>query len=298
MASRPSSQGGETRPLREWLVAQARTHAPVAPVRRAATPRMPGSEALNDLLAPGSAAALTAAAGRAAGDRPAARLSRRLDRRRAGRRPASADAAPVLDRIEPQGRGRRSAPHRCACRIRRRRQRFDDGRAGALRRNFLARAAEGEKLPVFIESQRTLPPAEGRFARRHPGRSGHRRRAVPRVRAGARARPARAAATGCSSATRTARSDFLYQLEWQDALKRGELHRLDLAFSRDQAHKVYVQDRLREHGREVYRLAGRRRAPVRLRRRHAHGARTCTPRCSTLIAATRRQVGRGRATST
>jgi sulfite reductase (NADPH) flavoprotein alpha-component len=49
-----------------------------------------------------------------------------------------------------------------------------------------------------------------------------------------------------------ARSDFLYQLEWQDALKRGELHRLDLAFSRDQAHKVYVQDRLREQGREVF----------------------------------------------
>jgi sulfite reductase (NADPH) flavoprotein alpha-component len=49
-----------------------------------------------------------------------------------------------------------------------------------------------------------------------------------------------------------ARSDFLYQLEWQDALKRGTLHRLSLAFSRDQAHKVYVQDRLRENGRELY----------------------------------------------
>ena len=49
-----------------------------------------------------------------------------------------------------------------------------------------------------------------------------------------------------------ARSDFLYQIEWQDALKRGELHRLDLAFSRDQAHKVYVQDKLREHGRTLF----------------------------------------------
>lgn len=49
-----------------------------------------------------------------------------------------------------------------------------------------------------------------------------------------------------------ARHDFLYQLEWQDALKRGELHRLDLAFSRDQAHKVYVQHKLREHGRDLY----------------------------------------------
>jgi sulfite reductase (NADPH) flavoprotein alpha-component len=45
---------------------------------------------------------------------------------------------------------------------------------------------------------------------------------------------------------------FLYQSEWQEALRRGELHRLDVAFSRDQAHKVYVQQRLRDHGREVY----------------------------------------------
>jgi sulfite reductase (NADPH) flavoprotein alpha-component len=46
--------------------------------------------------------------------------------------------------------------------------------------------------------------------------------------------------------------DFLYQLEWRDALKRRKLARLDVAFSRDQDHKVYVQDRLREHGRELY----------------------------------------------
>jgi len=45
---------------------------------------------------------------------------------------------------------------------------------------------------------------------------------------------------------------FLYQTEWQDALQRKELHRLDLAFSRDQAAKVYVQDRLREQGRDVF----------------------------------------------
>lgn len=48
------------------------------------------------------------------------------------------------------------------------------------------------------------------------------------------------------------RSDFLYQLEWQRALKSGQLHRIDLAFSRDQADKVYVQHRLREQGRALY----------------------------------------------
>jgi sulfite reductase (NADPH) flavoprotein alpha-component len=48
------------------------------------------------------------------------------------------------------------------------------------------------------------------------------------------------------------RSDFLYQTEWQAALKHGTLHRMDVAFSRDQAEKIYVQDRLREHGRDVF----------------------------------------------
>jgi sulfite reductase (NADPH) flavoprotein alpha-component len=48
------------------------------------------------------------------------------------------------------------------------------------------------------------------------------------------------------------RSQFLYQLEWQAAVKKGELHRIDLAFSRDQGQKVYVQQRLKEQGRDVY----------------------------------------------
>ena len=64
------------------------------------------------------------------------------------------------------------------------------------------------------------------------------------------------------------RSDFLYQLEWQRALKSGQLHRLDLAFSRDPVpvesphkdvraasaapRKTYVQQRLRERGRDLY----------------------------------------------
>ncbi|UXI67854.1 assimilatory sulfite reductase (NADPH) flavoprotein subunit [Tahibacter amnicola] len=48
------------------------------------------------------------------------------------------------------------------------------------------------------------------------------------------------------------RSDFLYQTEWQEALRNGSLHRLDLAFSRDQAEKVYVQHRLVEQGRQLY----------------------------------------------
>src|SRR3546814_17369793 len=67
---------------------------------------------------------------------------------------------------------------------------------------------------------------------------------------------------------RNFRSDFLYQLEWQRALKSGQLHLLDLAFSRDTVPAAHagkatpagavspprssVTQRLRHHGRELY----------------------------------------------
>ncbi|AQS37952.1 sulfite reductase (NADPH) alpha subunit [Shewanella psychrophila] len=46
--------------------------------------------------------------------------------------------------------------------------------------------------------------------------------------------------------------DFLYQTEWQQYLKDGSLSRIDLAFSRDQAHKIYVQHRIAEQGEELW----------------------------------------------
>src|SRR5262249_22338290 len=45
--------------------------------------------------------------------------------------------------------------------------------------------------------------------------------------------------------------DFLYQLEWQEALKEGSLARMDVAFSRDTPDKIYVQHRLWERRRDV-----------------------------------------------
>ncbi len=47
-------------------------------------------------------------------------------------------------------------------------------------------------------------------------------------------------------------SEFLYQVEWQDAVRKGLLHRVDLAFSRDRGGRAYVQDRLREAGADLY----------------------------------------------
>ncbi|WP_105200394.1 assimilatory sulfite reductase (NADPH) flavoprotein subunit [Pseudoalteromonas sp. T1lg10] len=46
--------------------------------------------------------------------------------------------------------------------------------------------------------------------------------------------------------------DFLYQTEIQGYLKSGLLTKVDVAWSRDQAQKVYVQDRIREQGEQLF----------------------------------------------
>jgi sulfite reductase (NADPH) flavoprotein alpha-component len=47
-------------------------------------------------------------------------------------------------------------------------------------------------------------------------------------------------------------TDFIYEEEWKDYLAKGQLTRIDTAFSRDQLLKVYVQDRLRENATELW----------------------------------------------
>ncbi|WP_419887920.1 assimilatory sulfite reductase (NADPH) flavoprotein subunit [Neobacillus niacini] len=47
-------------------------------------------------------------------------------------------------------------------------------------------------------------------------------------------------------------TDFLYQTEWQKWLKDGVLTRMDVAFSRDTAEKVYVQHRMLEQSKELF----------------------------------------------
>src|SRR6185295_16607129 len=46
--------------------------------------------------------------------------------------------------------------------------------------------------------------------------------------------------------------DFYYADELDELRHHGTLTRLDLAFSRDQRNKVYVQDRMREHGAQLW----------------------------------------------
>lgn len=126
-----------------------------------------------------------------------------------------------------------------------------DGTRQGLASGWLAARAEGDRLPVFIEpNERFRLPKDAS-------------RDILMIGPGTGVAPFRGfvqerAETGAGGrnwllfGARHAESQFLYQLEWQAALKSGRLHRLDLAFSRDQAERVYVQQRLRENAAEVY----------------------------------------------
>ena len=122
---------------------------------------------------------------------------------------------------------------------------------GGAASGFLAALDEGGQVPVYIEpNERFRVPADGA-------------RDIVMIGPGTGVAPFRAfvqerAETGATGrnwlffGAQRFNTGFLYQVEWQDALRRKELHRLDLAFSRDQADKVYVQHRLRERGAELY----------------------------------------------
>jgi sulfite reductase (NADPH) flavoprotein alpha-component len=48
------------------------------------------------------------------------------------------------------------------------------------------------------------------------------------------------------------KTDYLYQEEWENYLAHGQVNRLDLAWSRDQGVKVYVQDKMRANAAELW----------------------------------------------
>jgi len=51
---------------------------------------------------------------------------------------------------------------------------------------------------------------------------------------------------------RNSATDYIYQEEIEEMQEKGVLTRLDLAFSRDQQEKIYVQDRMLENGAEMF----------------------------------------------
>ncbi len=116
---------------------------------------------------------------------------------------------------------------------------------------FLADRDAGEQLPVFIErNERFRIPADNSrdilMIGPGTGVAPFRGFVQERTEVGAIGK------NWLLFGARHAASQFLYQLEWQEALKKGQLHRLDLAFSRDQAERIYVQQRLRENAAEVF----------------------------------------------
>jgi sulfite reductase (NADPH) flavoprotein alpha-component len=117
--------------------------------------------------------------------------------------------------------------------------------------SFLAQADDEQRLPVYIEPNERfrLPQDDARdIIMIGPGTGVAPFRAFVQERRETAARGRNWLFFG----NRHFGSEFLYQVEWQAALRDGSLHRLDLAFSRDDAAKVYVQQRLREQGRELY----------------------------------------------
>jgi len=117
--------------------------------------------------------------------------------------------------------------------------------------DFLATREPGERVRVFIETNdRFRLPEDGS-------------RDVIMIGPGTGVAPFRAfvqerAESGASGRNwlffgeRHFTSTFLYQAEWQAALREGALDRIDLAFSRDQEARIHVQQRIRERGADVF----------------------------------------------
>jgi sulfite reductase (NADPH) flavoprotein alpha-component len=112
------------------------------------------------------------------------------------------------------------------------------------------RVAMGDTVPVYIQESPhfRLPDDDAAIVMVGPGTGVAPFRAFlqEREQRGARGR------SWLFFGERTRRSDFLYQVEWQQWLKDGLLTRLDVAFSRDGPTKNYVQHQMIEQSRELY----------------------------------------------
>lgn len=121
---------------------------------------------------------------------------------------------------------------------------------GAASTHLADRVAEGQTVSVFVEpnSRFRLPADDKPIIMIGPGTG------VAPFRAFVEERAERGASgrNWLFFGDRNFSSDFLYQLEWQRHLKLGNLHRMDVAFSRDQRDKVYVQHRIRERAQEIF----------------------------------------------
>jgi len=243
--STPVTQGKETLPLTEWLTHRRELTLVTRPFVAALAERG-GHEALKALLQPERNADLS----------PLLNREQLVDLLRAW--PAAWDAAALVAALRPLAPRMDSIAssqaqvdeevHLTVALVQFEKE--GEARWGAGSR-YLSGSEEGAQVPVFIE-------ANERF--RLPADSA---RDVIMVGPGTGVAPFRAFVQQRQADGATGRnwlffgnphrhSDFLYQTEWLQAAKDGALTHLDVAFSRDQAEKVYVQQRLREHGAEVW----------------------------------------------
>lgn len=128
---------------------------------------------------------------------------------------------------------------------------FNDEQRWGAASNYLSELAEGDEVLVFVDANSRFRLPED------PAKD------IIMIGPGTGIAPFRAFVQERSVQKASGRSwlffgnphfttDFLYQTEWQRAIEEGQLSRLDVAFSRDQEEKVYVQHKLLEHATEVY----------------------------------------------
>ncbi|MEY1676057.1 sulfite reductase subunit alpha [Gordonia sp. ABKF26] len=126
----------------------------------------------------------------------------------------------------------------------------DRDRGGVCSTHLADRCAPGDTVPVFVSPNKRfrLPADDVAAVMIGPGTGIAPFRAFLHERA----------ATGATGSNwlffgdQHRAHDHLYAGELDRLVAGGVLDRLDLAFSRDQEHKVYVQDRMREHGAELF----------------------------------------------
>jgi len=122
---------------------------------------------------------------------------------------------------------------------------------GAASTHLADRIEPGDRLPVYVEpnARFRLPADDVPIVMIGPGTG------VAPFRAFVEERAVRGAPGNnwLFFGDRTLSEDFLYQLEWQRHLRDGYLARMDVAFSRDTDLKLYVQQRIRERGAELWR---------------------------------------------
>jgi sulfite reductase (NADPH) flavoprotein alpha-component len=116
---------------------------------------------------------------------------------------------------------------------------------------MLARIDSGETLPIYVHRNAgfRLPAPDVPIIMIGPGTGVAPFRAFVAERAALGA-PGR---NWLFFGDRSFETDFLYQAEWLAWRKQGVLTRIEVAFSRDQPEKVYVQHRIRDCGAELWR---------------------------------------------